>query len=679
MFGENVTITHDQLIKFYKKENNIDEKTVIAGVCRGVAVTSIPTILLEDLDALRSRLCTLSMYEEDMEQYKEDLTELEKKRINYVTVKRDKIIKAYLKQNNLSTIENLTETEKIHFNKTYQQEMKHYTDKYEKKLTHEDRDLLNLPIYLQSVDLHQASLDTNSHLFEPHENPYGKNILLAMSRVAPKNLMLTNKIIVDNKEKIIETPNIQCIATFSGIYHHYSSDELKQYVTNLHNTIKDFKEPVALLLTNINHAITVGWIPEIGWVIVDANRLYLLDKKTTTHDEVASLIYRGFAFDGPTAFSTEIFAKSTASPNLIKSLNSLRLSKKWLRLHDSKKKAKLLDSKMGSWLFSAAIINDIKTMTALIENGADVNLIDGRGLSPLLIATLLNNTEAVQLLIDHKANVNHTRDDGYTALHYSIDDNNSEMVKLLLAGGANPNLPDNKGVTPFYQVVQHGSEEYVTLMLNQPIIKPNVPISASMDVLNRTAIKFGYSDQLKKLFCQKDVAKQEILKGFTPLHGAICFKHIDIVKMLLRSGKIDIDAVTEGTISALDFALATGDQQIILLIREHSKLQHLISDVKKIIAQCPMQHPLAHRLTKCVNATIEKYHNQKSDDEIEHVLSQFVTELKEIKNEVTERCYFNKNPLSLFYHQSNSIESLKKLLAPHSEESSRIPQLQQRL
>src|SRR3989339_1376240 len=83
-------------------------------------------------------------------------------------------------------------------------------------------------------------------------------------------------------------------------------------------------------------------------------------------------------------------------------------------------------------LIQAAKNGDIKTVTELLELGADIHVQDWHGNddAPIGMAAQYGHTETVRLLLDRGANIDHV-------LIFSSSHGHIDTVKLLLARGAN--------------------------------------------------------------------------------------------------------------------------------------------------------------------------------------------------------------------------------------------------
>ena len=96
----------------------------------------------------------------------------------------------------------------------------------------------------------------------------------------------------------------------------------------------------------------------------------------------------------------------------------------------------------NSALMAAAFNNHINSMQALIDAGADIHQRNDKGETPLIQACGPNQA-AVRLLLENGAEVNATEStENFTALMYAATQGLSPIVDILLEFGANPSMKD---------------------------------------------------------------------------------------------------------------------------------------------------------------------------------------------------------------------------------------------
>ena len=137
-------------------------------------------------------------------------------------------------------------------------------------------------------------------------------------------------------------------------------------------------------------------------------------------------------------------------------------------------------------------------ISSLIKNGADVNLrgSDHHSYTPLMLACMASYLKTVTFLIDQGANVDLQDENGDTALHYAQYSQSNlfenQIVSALLNAGAS-NLCNNKGLTPLLLASNNGNVTVVECIIKQTEITKEQRIDA-LELLGATlALKQHYS------------------------------------------------------------------------------------------------------------------------------------------------------------------------------------------
>lgn len=177
---------------------------------------------------------------------------------------------------------------------------------------------------------------------------------------------------------------------------------------------------------------------------------------------------------------------------------------------------------------------------ALLSSGFDINLVDDqRGLTPLMLGARGGYTAVVRTLLAHGARVSMVDDLGFNALHCSARGGYLACSKILLDAGADLEGTADGG-SPLYLASEQGHAEMARAL-----------IEAGADTNARA------------------------LGGATPLFGAACKGHVDVVGVLLGSQAdpllIDV-SVTGGrryTFVPLDGAAQGGHSRVVRELLQH--------------------------------------------------------------------------------------------------------------
>ncbi|NIO49585.1 MAG: serine hydrolase [Candidatus Aminicenantes bacterium] len=117
-------------------------------------------------------------------------------------------------------------------------------------------------------------------------------------------------------------------------------------------------------------------------------------------------------------------------------------------------------------LLFAAMIGDAKELSALLEDGADVNVMHEDGWSGLMLAAANGHSQVVQALLAKGAKVD-AKDNlmCQTALIWAAKGGHGVVVKALLKAGANVNARDKFGGTALTRAASKGQSEIVKTLL----------------------------------------------------------------------------------------------------------------------------------------------------------------------------------------------------------------------
>jgi ankyrin repeat protein len=277
-------------------------------------------------------------------------------------------------------------------------------------------------------------------------------------------------------------------------------------------------------------------------------------------------------------------------------VNARSIDRDYQRHIQAEGRPKSLDSGGLTPLLYAARENCMACVEVLLKHKADINLADPDSVSPLLVAVMNANWDLAKQLIAAGADVNQwdiygeaplitaidlrNRIDGGRA---SIDPMNTtkgiEIVKLLLERGANPNMqlffkPANargavytRGVTPLIRAAVNADADVMKLLLEHgadatiatgdrqtpihAVLAGRAPEPQALELI-RMLHKAGADVNVVAL-----INHPEEIRGGTALHYAVRKRFKETIK-LLASFKIDMDAVDQDGLTALDYTQSRG-------------------------------------------------------------------------------------------------------------------------
>lgn len=293
-------------------------------------------------------------------------------------------------------------------------------------------------------------------------------------------------------------------------------------------------KPVAFVINNADHAVTLGYLPAIKtWVVIDANNLpcEYIDAGATC--EIGSKVMSRLLYSEETA----VFALSTYVQGNTK-LEYKKCMKKWVRSTESKavlipteQTCDAKNSKNTSWLFVATNEDNLKLTARLIKNGADVDAVrsDKRKITPLLNAAADGYTQIVNLLLDNGANLNQVDTCGTTAIFFAAQFGQLEVVKLLLERGADCTLTSSQSEKHFIKVARKKSKDIEDRMIQ--FLDNNRETAVDR---NRSSFSSYLKNSLFKLYNGKIRWTYTWNKYFkmTPLQMAEIMGHHEIADLL---------------------------------------------------------------------------------------------------------------------------------------------------
>ncbi len=234
-------------------------------------------------------------------------------------------------------------------------------------------------------------------------------------------------------------------------------------------------------------------------------------------------------------------------------------------------------------LVYAVRANDLESVKALLDAGADVNQVTGYGWSPLLVATQNRYYKLGAYLIDRGADVNLANKGGWTPLYLATDNRNIEsgdypvrkgdmdhldFIKLLLEKGADVNARmkdstetrtvftnqwlDENGATAFLRASQSGDLVLMKLLLAHgadpkiDTVLHVTPLQVAAGIGWVEGITYEWSPEatleaVKMLIGLGLDVNAQADTGRTAMHGAAHKGRTDVIQVLADHGaKLDV-------------------------------------------------------------------------------------------------------------------------------------------
>jgi len=252
-----------------------------------------------------------------------------------------------------------------------------------------------------------------------------------------------------------------------------------------------------------------------------------------------------------------------------------------------KKKAEDRRKQVQRKLLDAVKKNDLKVAESLLKSGADVNAPDDKGLVPLHYAAVCQHVVMVKWLLSHGADVNKKNKWAWTPLHYALGSDqetdklcpkpNSErtmaVVKLLVEAKANINADDDHGISPVYLAL--GDLEILKYLQEH-----GGCVDAGSAYRGQTPLHFAIStgESVEKIkFILQNGGRDKINSfdgdGYAPLHRAVQFGNLNVVKLLVEYGANINLAQDEELKTPLDLAEEAERPEIVKYLKAHGAVR----------------------------------------------------------------------------------------------------------
>lgn len=108
--------------------------------------------------------------------------------------------------------------------------------------------------------------------------------------------------------------------------------------------------------------------------------------------------------------------------------------------------------------------NDFEGFSALINDGADVNLANKYGETLLHITIRRNRRDMVELLLEKGADINKADAPGWTPLMECVMDDMPELCALLVEKGADKSIANARGATAFMLAQKFGRSSMYAIL-----------------------------------------------------------------------------------------------------------------------------------------------------------------------------------------------------------------------
>ncbi|KAH8807348.1 ankyrin repeat-containing domain protein [Xylogone sp. PMI_703] len=205
-----------------------------------------------------------------------------------------------------------------------------------------------------------------------------------------------------------------------------------------------------------------------------------------------------------------------------------------------------------SGIGAAAQIGNLKSLTMLLDGGANIEERDGWGNSPLIIAVSFSQMAATKILLQRGADVNVSGSRQRTALQLAFEQNTVETAELLLSEG----IELQAWKTCLEEALQQKNNQHIHLLMRS--ITDEDIVQDTKGTMLQLAIKCHRYDILTELISRGADAKAPGL-----IQAAVRSGDTVAVGQLLDAG-VDINAVHAGEGGSLLQVAAAAGQEIML-------------------------------------------------------------------------------------------------------------------
>jgi hypothetical protein len=273
--------------------------------------------------------------------------------------------------------------------------------------TTKEKGFLNISDSLESIEAYQHPNKVLSKFFLNSERPTFQDFKAVRRFVLPK--------------KLKDQGGIADAVSFSGIY---DRSELTAYFESLRKAVKKVRyvDPLALVLKNNNHAITIGYYPDIKkWVLIDAN--HLPTKYITKCFNLVTEVLHAFCNTEIAVFSTILSVAYPNAKQLDAIVKALQVDEIWKIIHSpTVKRLQQVDSNGISWLYIAITQNQFEILKELLKAGANPNEQLKNGMTTLEIADKLcqfrSEYDAVRILLHNISFLSLLKDNDKTSYRF---------------------------------------------------------------------------------------------------------------------------------------------------------------------------------------------------------------------------------------------------------------------
>lgn len=185
-------------------------------------------------------------------------------------------------------------------------------------------------------------------------------------------------------------------------------------------------------------------------------------------------------------------------------------------------------------LLVAAMAGSEKSLTTLLDLGANINIRDVEGRSAAFWTAFAGHAKCLQMLARRGADVNKPDISRDSPLHVAARNGHPDCVRLLLVHHANNGATAALGRTPLHEAAEHCRVESVRLLTSFGAAV-NSADSIGETTLHKAA-RVGHEEIVRRLLVYKATPDKVDCYGATPIHLAARGGHKEVLKLLIFWG-----------------------------------------------------------------------------------------------------------------------------------------------
>ncbi|AVP88185.1 hypothetical protein phytr_12610 [Candidatus Phycorickettsia trachydisci] len=225
-------------------------------------------------------------------------------------------------------------------------------------------------------------------------------------------------------------------------------------------------------------------------------------------------------------------------------------------LLEARAKVDVENDRLQTPLHLAAENGQVEAIEVLVKSKAKVNAMDNNRQRPLHLAAENGKIDAVKALIKGGAKIGSLEYNGNTALHFAAKGGYTDIINLLIEKHPKINLGNKEEKTALHLAAENGHLEAVNALIGIKVVNLN-----SRDNMSRTPLHLaaggGSLDVFKALISAEEIELNPIDdSGMIPLHMAAegPLNKTDIIKLLVDKTPQIINAVDNKDRTALHLA-----------------------------------------------------------------------------------------------------------------------------